>query len=132
MIQGKQDFKNDNDRPMYEKRAWGEYFVLDYSNNDNNKNSLTKKLVINEGQHISYQLHRHRTEIWTFIKGEGLLTIDGVKKDVKYGDTVIIPIGAKHTVEAKTELHIIEVQIGDLLIEEDIERFDYEWYKKEL
>lgn len=131
MVREEHQQELNQNRPMYEKRAWGEYFVLDYSNNDNNKNSLTKKLVINEGQHISYQLHRHRTEIWTFIKGEGELVIDDINRQVKYGDTVIIPIGAKHTVKANTELHIIEVQIGDLLIEEDIERFDYNWSFKE-
>ena len=123
-ISNKQIGALDENRQMYEKRIWGEYFVLDYSINEDNKNSLTKKLVINKGQHISYQLHRHRTEIWTFIKGEGELVIDGVKRQAKYGDTAIIPVGAKHTVIAKTELHIIEVQIGDLLVEEDIERFD--------
>lgn len=122
-----QNLKLDDKRPMYEKRIWGEYFVLDYSISDNGKNSLTKKLVIKEGQHISYQLHRHRTEIWMFIKGEGRLVIDGLKRDVGYGDTAIIPVGAKHTIEAKSELHIIEVQIGDLLIEDDIERFNYEF-----
>ena len=114
-------------RPMYEKRAWGEYTVLDYNAEKDSKNSLTKKLIIEKGQHISYQLHNHRTEMWTIVKGEGQLVIDGAMKNVKYGDTAIIPVGTKHTIKAESELHIIEVQIGELLSEEDIERFQYDW-----
>jgi mannose-1-phosphate guanylyltransferase len=40
---------------------------------------------------------------------------------------VRIPHGTRHCVRAVTDLHIIEVQIGRRLEEEDIERFDWEW-----
>ena len=57
-------------RPMYERRGWGEYRVLDYKVHKDEKNSLTKELVIAPDQHISYQRHNHRTEVWTFTEGE--------------------------------------------------------------
>jgi len=114
-------------RPMYEERVWGEYKVLDYVNHSDGNNSLTKHLVLREGQHISYQRHKRRSEIWTFIEGSGELILNGVVKQVTRGDTAYILPGVNHAIKANTELHIIEVQIGDELTEDDIERLDYNW-----
>ena len=114
-------------RPMYERRVWGEYKVLDYKLHSDGQNSLTKELIIAAGEHISYQRHSRRTEIWTFTEGTGVLIIDDEAVPVKRGDVKIIQKGMKHAVKANTELHIIEVQIGDELNEEDIERFDWSW-----
>lgn len=114
-------------RPMYEKRVWGEYMVLDYRIQENGENSLTKHLVIAPGQHISYQRHAYRSEMWAIISGTGKLIIDGAVKSIGVGDTAYIKPGTKHAIKADTELHIIEVQIGDELTEEDIERLDWDW-----
>lgn len=114
-------------RPMYEKRVWGEYQVLDYRIKDDGQNFLTKHLIITPGQHISYQRHAHRTEMWTFVDGTGKLILDGVIKEIGRGDTANIKPGMKHAIKADTELHIIEVQVGDELTEEDIERLDWDW-----
>ena len=116
-------------RPMYEKRVWGEYMVLDYRIQDDGQNFLTKHLIITPGQHISYQRHAHRTEMWTFVDGSGTLILDDELRKVERGDTAYIRPGMKHAIEADTELHIIEVQIGDELTEEDIERLDWNWEK---
>ena len=114
-------------RPMYEKRVWGEYMVLDYRIQSDGNNSLTKHVIIKPGKHISYQRHEHRTEIWTFVDGTGELILDGKISEVGRGSTVTIETGRKHAIRAITELHFIEVQIGDELTEEDIERFDWNW-----
>ena len=114
-------------RPMYEKRGWGEYQVLDYRIQADGKNSLTKHLIIKPGQHISYQRHAHRAEIWTFVDGDGSLILDDVITKVGRGDMAYIKPGMRHAIKANTELHIIEVQVGDELTEEDIERFDWDW-----
>ena len=114
-------------RPMYEKRVWGEYQVLDYRIQADGKNSLTKHLIIKPGHHISYQRHAHRAEIWTFVDGDGKLILDGEITNVSRGDMVYIKLGMKHAIKANTELHIIEVQVGDELAEEDIERLDWDW-----
>lgn len=115
-------------RPMYERRGWGEYRVLDYKVHKDDMNSLTKELVIAPDQHISYQRHNHRTEVWTFTEGEGDLILDDVVQRVKRGDVAVIKAGMKHAIRAVGgELHIIEVQIGDELTEEDIERIEWEW-----
>lgn len=114
-------------RPMYEERVWGEYKVLDYVVHADGNNSLTKHLVLKPGMHISYQRHKRRSEIWTFVEGSGELTMNGVKKTVTRGDTAYILPEVSHAIKAITELHIIEVQIGDELTEDDIERLDYNW-----
>lgn len=114
-------------RPMYERREWGEYRVLDYKAHIDGKNSLTKELIISVGKHISYQRHKHRTEVWTFTEGNGELIIDGEVKNVSRGEVTVIEAGVKHAIKAISELHIIEVQIGDELSEDDIERLEWKW-----
>ena len=127
---GKSDKLKDyvvDQRPMYEKRCWGKYQVLEYRIMEDGQNFLTKHLIITPGQHISYQRHVHRSEMWTFVSGTGKLILDGVITPIGRGDTVYIRPGMKHAIMADTELHIIEVQLGDELTEEDIERLEWKW-----
>lgn len=119
-------------RPMYEKRVWGEYQVLNYRIQDDGQNFLTKHLIISPGQHISYQRHLHRIEIWTVVDGTGKLILNGEIRKIGRGDSAYIKAGIKHAIKADTELHIIEVQIGDELTEKDIERLDWDWNRDEL
>ena len=121
------DIAFSDSRPMYERRTWGEYKVLDYKLHKDNQNSLVKELIISPGQHISYQRHSHRTEIWTFTEGAGELILDGKIKRVVAGDVAIIKPGMKHAIKGLTEFHIIEVQLGDELTEDDIERLTWDW-----
>ncbi len=114
-------------RPMFEERRWGEYKVVDTAEFPDGCKSLTKQLKIKSGKCISYQVHRYHDEIWTFIDGEGELVLDGIRSVVGRGDTVTIRKGVKHAVRAISDLTFIEVQFGKLLVEEDIERFDYKW-----
>ncbi len=114
-------------RPMFEERRWGTYRVLDDSRYADGSHSLTKSITLHPGKYISYQIHHYRTEVWTFVEGEGLFVLDGEVRRVKAGDTVIIPVEHYHSIRAITELTFIEVQMGNPLIEEDIERFDWDW-----
>ena len=114
-------------RPMYEERRWGTYRVLDDTTYSDGSHSLTKSITLKPGKNISYQIHHHRAETWTFVQGEGLFVLDGVEQYVKAGDTVHIPVEHFHAIKALTELTFIEVQCGNPLIEEDIERFEWDW-----
>ena len=116
-----------NNRPMFEKRLWGEYKVLDYQTYENGEKSLTKELTVLPGKNISYQKHNHKNITWTFVNGSGHLLIDGQTKQINSGDYVYIKVGQKYAVKAINELHIIEVQTGKDISEEDIERFDWDW-----
>ncbi len=125
--------KLDN-RPMYEERAWGDFKILDIyssmgyniSNNDALK-SLVKHLYIKSGKSISYQKHKLRDETWTIIDGKGLFVFNDKKREVKAGDVINIKKGDRHALKAIEDLHFIEVQLGQELSEEDIERFEYNW-----
>ena len=114
-------------RPMYERRRWGEYRVLDSGSYPDGKRALTKELVIQGGEQLSCQLHRHRSEVWTIVSGSGEVVLDGETRDVKAGDVVEIPVNTKHALRAIKDVHVIEVQLGDWLVEEDIERFGNYW-----
>lgn len=114
-------------RPMFEARRWGEYRVIDIGVYADGHKALTKELVIKAGKQLSYQLHERRSEVWTIVSGLGEVVIDGKINKIKAGDIVDIPAGKKHSLRAFEDVHAIEVQIGDTLIEEDIERFGDYW-----
>ena len=119
----KKAVENLTPRPMYEERRWGTYRVLDDTIYADGNHALTKSITLKAGKNISYKVHHHRSETWTFVQGEGIFVLDGVEQRVKAGDTVHIPVEHYHAIKALTELTFIEVQCGNLLIEEDIERF---------
>ncbi len=123
----KKSVENLTPRPMYEERRWGTYRVLDDSYYADDRHSLTKSITLKEGKNISYQIHHHRSETWTFVQGEGIFVLDGQEQKVKAGDTVVIPVEHWHAIKALTELTFIEVQSGNPLIEEDIERTEWNW-----
>lgn len=115
-------------RPMYEKRNWGEYRVLDLCKCTNGReSSLTKRLYIEPGCSLSYQRHHLRDEIWTIIDGSGYFVLDGERKEVKRGEVLYIKKGQWHSLYGKSGIEFIEVQLGTELVEEDIERTDYNW-----
>jgi mannose-1-phosphate guanylyltransferase len=119
--------KNEQERPMYEERRWGWYQVLNYSKISDNLLSLTKKIVIDAGKNISYQSHSKRSEVWIILSGVGEFALDGKLTEVKQGDILKIPTGAKHGIKAISTLEIIEVQMGEELVEEDITRLYMTW-----
>lgn len=114
-------------RPMYEERGWGEYKVIDSTGFEDGHQTLTRLVTVKVGKGTSYQVHRHRDEVWTFIDGEGELVLDGEVRKVTRGDVIRIRKGVRHAVRAITDLRFIEVRMGTDLVEEDMERFDWNW-----
>lgn len=123
----KKAVENLTPRPMYEERRWGTYRVLDDSYYADGRHSLTKSITLKPGKNISYQIHHHRSEVWTFVEGEGIFVLDGKEQKVAAGDTVVIPVKHWHAIKAVSQLTFIEVQSGNPLIEEDIERTEWNW-----
>ena len=116
--------KNDSrtEYHVQDYRPWGNYKVL-----EEEKDSFKiKRIKINQGKKISYQLHHHRSEHWIVVKGMAKVTIEGVESFVSAGESIFIKTGQKHRLEnpGKTPLEIIEVQMGEYLEEDDIVRFD--------
>lgn len=116
-----------DNRPMYEERIWGDYRVTDYVEYGDKSRSLTKHIFIQKGRYIGYQSHAKRDEIWTIVDGTGEVVVDGHSRNVRRGDVVYLTAGQKHALRAAQDVHLIEVQIGSVLEEEDIEQFSWEW-----
>ncbi len=115
-------------RPMYEQRCWGEYRVIDSTVFPDGAKALTRELIVRDGRQLSYQSHAHRSEVWTIVSGTGEVVLDGLVQQVCVGSVVKIPAHTMHAgCAVGTDLHIIEVQQGDILVEEDIERFGNYW-----
>lgn len=101
-------------------RPWGWYEALAAGDG-----YLVKRLRVRAGQRISRQRHSHRCEQWVVVSGHGTIECDDRLIEATVGATVFIPIGGVHRASAGSiDLEIIEVQRGDLLSEDDIERFD--------
>lgn len=108
------------DRIMFADKSWGDFHVLDVSGD-----SMTVRVVVKPGHHMSYHSHHERDEIWTVISGTGVVTVDGEEITVKAGDSVSILRGMKHTVRAgeSEPLTMIEIQMGTDISVEDKEKF---------
>lgn len=101
-------------------RPWGAFFVLEDSNL-----AKVKRLLVNPGQRLSLQSHKHRDEHWVVVRGIASVTLDDRIVEMRYGDHVFVKRGTRHRIAcASTEpVEIIEVQIGDSFEEEDIVRY---------
>lgn len=119
--------KAQESRPMYERKHWGEYKVINHEIGEDGEESLTKELFFTIDSQLPYQRHEHRREIWIIVSGSGTVVLDGLRRDVAPGSVVEIGTGVKHGLKANEPLHLIEVQIGSPLVEEDIERFGNYW-----
>ena len=109
----------------YSEKSWGSFKVIDSTDK-----SLTIKVTLLAGHHMYYHSHDRREEVWTVIEGEGTSVIDGVKKDVHSGDVIVLPIGCKHTIIAKTRLEMIEVQTGTEISASDKIKYEYDFEEK--
>ena len=85
-----------------------------------------KHLMIAPGAAISLQLHHRRSEHWVVLRGVARVTRDSEVFDLQPGQSTFIPMTAKHRLEnpGEEELHVVEVQLGDYLGEDDIVRFE--------
>ncbi len=103
----------------FDERPWGNYLVL-----DEGAGYKVKRIVVHPGRRLSLQRHRRRHEHWIVITGTARVTRNDEVFDLESRQTVDIPLGALHRIEnpGSDPLVIIEVQHGDYLGEDDIER----------
>lgn len=102
-----------------EKRPWGAFFVL-----SDEKDFKIKKIEVNPSKRLSYQFHNKRSELWYILNGEGIVTINDKKTEVKKGSVIKIKKLEKHRIENNGSkiLTFIEVQTGSYFGEDDIVR----------
>jgi mannose-6-phosphate isomerase len=103
-------------------KPWGSYEVLA----DAESHSKVKYLTVLPGKRLSYQSHEHRSEHWVVVKGSAEVTIDGVVRRIGLGESIEVPVRAKHRVSnpGDDDLVFVEVQLGDYFGEDDIVRYE--------
>jgi mannose-1-phosphate guanylyltransferase/mannose-6-phosphate isomerase len=102
-------------------RPWGSFESV-----DTGERFQVKRIVIKPGAKLSLQMHHHRAEHWIVVSGAALVTCDDKQFLLQENESTFIPLGAKHRLEnpGKVPLHLIEVQSGAYLGEDDIVRFE--------
>jgi mannose-1-phosphate guanylyltransferase/mannose-6-phosphate isomerase len=102
-------------------RPWGSYDSL-----DNGERFQVKRLSVKPGGVLSLQMHHHRAEHWIVVQGTARVTCGDKTFLLSENESTYIPIGARHRIEnpGKVALHIVEVQSGSYLGEDDIVRFE--------
>jgi mannose-1-phosphate guanylyltransferase / mannose-6-phosphate isomerase len=85
-----------------------------------------KSLKVKPLGQLSLQLHHHRAEHWIVVSGTARITRGDEVFLLEENQSTYIPVGVKHRIEnpGKILLHIIEVQSGSYLGEDDIVRFE--------
>ncbi|MBK6597899.1 MAG: mannose-1-phosphate guanylyltransferase/mannose-6-phosphate isomerase [Proteobacteria bacterium] len=102
-------------------RPWGSYDSI-----ENGERYQVKRLSVKPGAIMSLQMHHHRAEHWIVVSGTARITRNDEVFLLAENESTYIPIGAKHRIEnpGKVPLHMIEVQSGSYLGEDDIVRFE--------
>ena len=108
-------------------RPWGSYDSI-----DNGERFQVKRLSVKPGGVLSLQMHHHRAEHWIVVQGTARITCDEKTFLLSENESTYIPIGSKHRIEnpGKVALHIVEVQSGSYLGEDDIVRFEDNYGRK--
>src|SRR5688572_260863 len=102
-------------------RPWGSYDSL-----ENGARFQVKRLSVKPGAQLSLQLHHHRAEHWVVVSGTAKITRGDETFLLEENQSTYIPLGVRHRIEnpGKIPLHVIEVQSGSYLGEDDIVRFE--------
>jgi mannose-1-phosphate guanylyltransferase/mannose-6-phosphate isomerase len=108
-------------------RPWGSYDSVDEGDR-----FQVKRLMVKPGATLSLQMHHHRAEHWIVVSGTARITCNDKVFLLSENESTYIPIGATHRIEnpGKVPLHIVEVQSGSYLGEDDIVRFEDSYGRK--
>jgi mannose-1-phosphate guanylyltransferase/mannose-6-phosphate isomerase len=102
-------------------RPWGSYTSL-----HNGHRVQVKHIVVKPRGQLSLQLHHHRAEHWIIVQGTAKIRRGDEELMLTEDQSTYIPLGTAHRLEnpGKIPLHLIEVQSGSYLGEDDIVRLD--------
>lgn len=108
-------------------RPWGSYDSL-----ENADNFQVKRLIVKPGAILSLQKHAHRSEHWVVVRGKARITKNHEEFDLNVNESTYISIGDVHRIANPFDepVHIIEVQCGDYLGEDDIVRLEDNYGRK--
>jgi mannose-1-phosphate guanylyltransferase/mannose-6-phosphate isomerase len=105
-------------------RPWGSYDGVDAGDG-----FQVKRLIVNPGAVLSLQKHARRAEHWVVVRGKARITRNEEVFDLGVNESTYIAIGDVHRIANPCDepVHIIEVQCGDYLGEDDIVRIEDEY-----
>ncbi len=103
-------------------RPWGSYTVLE----EDPEGFKLKRIEVAPGARLSLQSHKHRSEHWVVVSGTATVTNGNDVITVHKNQSTYIPIGTRHRLEnlGTEPLHIVEIQVGEYLGEDDIQRYE--------
>ncbi len=109
------------------ERPWGSYTVL-----EEGERYKIKRIDIKPRHRVSLQIHHHRSEHWVVVSGTAQVIRDDESFLVRPNESTYIPPTVKHRLEnpGLIPLVIIEVQIGDYVGEDDIQRLDDDYSRE--
>jgi mannose-1-phosphate guanylyltransferase/mannose-6-phosphate isomerase len=112
------------DEPARVHRPWGTYQTM-----DRGERFQTKRIIVKPGGKLSLQKHHHRSEHWIVVTGIAEVTIGGKVSLLQENESAYVPAGTSHRLAnpGKMPLHLIEVQCGPYLSEDDIVRIEDEY-----
>lgn len=107
---------------MKVNRPWGNYAVLE----EDADGFKIKRIEVAPGARLSLQSHKQRSEHWVVVSGTATVTNGEKVITVHKNQSTYIPIGTKHRLENRGSepLHIVEIQVGEYLGEDDIQRYE--------
>ena len=99
---------------------------------DEGKNFKVKRIQVNPGASLSLQKHSKRAEHWVVVKGTAKVENGDKEIILTENESTFIPLGELHRLSnpKKIPLEIIEVQSGEYLGEDDIERIEDNYGRK--
>jgi mannose-1-phosphate guanylyltransferase/mannose-1-phosphate guanylyltransferase/mannose-6-phosphate isomerase len=102
-------------------RPWGWYEGI-----DRGERFQVKRIMVKPGEKLSLQMHHHRAEHWVVVSGTAKVIVENKETLFAENQSTYIPLGKSHRLEnpGKIPLHLIEVQSGAYLGEDDIVRFE--------
>ena len=117
----KETGRNEHVQHLRSYRPWGYFETL-----SSGPRFQVKLLHVKPGGKLSMQMHHHRSEHWVVVHGTAKVTIGAEEQLVRENKSVYITATQWHRLEnlGKTQLELIEVQIGSYLGEDDIIRSD--------
>ena len=115
--------------PSKVARPWGSYETI-----SEGPRFQVKHIIVDPGESLSLQMHVHRSEHWTIVRGSAEVTVGEQVSILQENESTYIPVGTRHRLAnpGKVPLELIEIQCGPYLGEDDIVRFDDQYGRAEM
>jgi mannose-1-phosphate guanylyltransferase/mannose-6-phosphate isomerase len=114
--------------PSKVARPWGSYETITAG-----PRFQVKHIIVDPGEALSLQMHVHRSEHWTIVRGSAEVTVGDQVSILQENESTYIAVGTRHRLAnpGKVPLELIEIQCGPYLGEDDIVRFDDQYGRAE-